>query len=166
MADDTTVFVRDYESLERILAIMSIFAKASGLRLNKGKTEAMWLGIKGHRKKGLGLKWQDDSIFSLGIHFCKDRVYSDELNLAQSLERCYKCLEIWSRRQLSLIGKITVIKVLHYPSYYMPQQTFQCQNHLLKQFTSFSIIFYGRESLIRFKERLLNNTMKMVALRW
>ena len=115
MADDTTVFVSDYESLQRILETMSLFEKASGLRLNKGKTEAMWLGIKGHRKKGLGLKWQEDSIFSLGVHFCQNKINSEELNLTQSLDRCLKCLDIWSRRHLSIIGRITVIKSFALP---------------------------------------------------
>ena len=115
MADDTTIFVRNHDSLQRIITVMNMFEQASGLRLNKGKTEAMWLGIKGHRKKGLGLKWQEDSIYALGIYFCHDLGKSQELNLSQSMEKCKKCLDTWSRRHLSLIGRITVIKSFALP---------------------------------------------------
>ena len=81
MADDTNIFVKNHSSLQEVLVLMDKFHQAAGLKLNKGKTEAMWLGIKGHRKKGLGIKWQDDKMYSLGIWFCKDPQVDEELNI-------------------------------------------------------------------------------------
>ena len=83
----------------------------------------MWLGIKGHRKKGLGIKWQEDKIFSLGIWFCKNEEEDEYLNVGKAVEKCCKTLEKWSHRKLSLKGRITVIK-----SYAMPKLLYVLNN--------------------------------------
>ena len=44
MADDSTAFVEDPNSLENMFKILNLFEQYAGLRLNKTKTEAMWLG--------------------------------------------------------------------------------------------------------------------------
>ena len=41
-ADDTTVLVRDYDSVPRLLKLLKEFKKVSGLQINTSKTEAMW----------------------------------------------------------------------------------------------------------------------------
>ena len=43
-ADDTTLFVKDIESVQELLEMLAKFRRCSGLELNKSKTEAMWLG--------------------------------------------------------------------------------------------------------------------------
>ena len=44
MADDTTAFLEDLASLANTLKILTQFELYAGLKLNKTKTEAMWLG--------------------------------------------------------------------------------------------------------------------------
>ena len=39
MADDTTIMVKDHSSLQNVLSLMEKFHKATGLKLNKGKTK-------------------------------------------------------------------------------------------------------------------------------
>ena len=43
-ADDTTVFVRDRESVTQLLKLLEEFKTNCGLEINTSKTEAMWLG--------------------------------------------------------------------------------------------------------------------------
>ena len=43
-ADDTNTVVADIKSAENVLNVVSKFGKYCGLKLNKEKTEAMWLG--------------------------------------------------------------------------------------------------------------------------
>ena len=43
-ADDTTVFVRDKESVLELFDFLREFSSLSGLEINTSKTEAMWLG--------------------------------------------------------------------------------------------------------------------------
>jgi hypothetical protein len=42
-ADDNNIFVSDKQSVKHVLKIAEKFPFISGLSLNKGKTEAMWL---------------------------------------------------------------------------------------------------------------------------
>ena len=44
-ADDTTVFVRDLDSIANLLALLNDFKQLSGLEINTTKTEGMWLGL-------------------------------------------------------------------------------------------------------------------------
>jgi hypothetical protein len=58
MADDTTTFIEDENSLEHILNILKTFENYAGLRLNKQKTEAMWIGRNVNNvNEPLGIKW-------------------------------------------------------------------------------------------------------------
>ena len=43
-ADDTSCFIRDPESVERLFDKLETFKCCSGLELNRSKTEALWLG--------------------------------------------------------------------------------------------------------------------------
>ena len=50
-ADDTTLISKDTNSLKFSLQIIGSFGSISGLRLNKKKTKAMWIGSSKHKKK-------------------------------------------------------------------------------------------------------------------
>ena len=57
-ADDTTSFVKDYRSLVNLFEQISVYEKDSGAKLNRSKTEAMWLGAWRNRTdEPLGLTW-------------------------------------------------------------------------------------------------------------
>ena len=43
-ADDTTTILKDVFSLRRLFDLISIYERGSGAKLNRSKTEAMWLG--------------------------------------------------------------------------------------------------------------------------
>ena len=43
-ADDTTVFVRDRDSVDHPLTLLYNFKNLSGLEINTTKSERMWLG--------------------------------------------------------------------------------------------------------------------------
>ena len=45
-AYDTTVFVRDKESVEQLLRLLDEFKLISGLEINTSKTVAMWVGFQ------------------------------------------------------------------------------------------------------------------------
>ncbi len=107
----------DEKSLERCFEILNDFAICSGLKVNVEKTEVVWIGSKqGSREKlaeDLDLKWNFEGKFTnLGITFetlANDITYS---NFQKQKEKIIKLLSDWSLRNLSIIGKITVIKSL------------------------------------------------------
>jgi hypothetical protein len=112
MADDTTIFVEDIASLKVVLRIFSLFHIFAGLKLNKSKTEAVWIGNwRNSKDKPLGLTWVNE-IHSLGIFFSYNTDYVVQKNFTDKAKIFKKVLDLWSQRDLSLIGKITILKSL------------------------------------------------------
>lgn len=105
-ADDTTVFVRDRESVLELLNFLEEFSSLSGLEINTSKTEAMWLGQwKNNQDTPFGFKWPKDPILSLGVFFSHNQTDADELNFDAKIRDLEKSLQMWQRRELTLYGK-------------------------------------------------------------
>ena len=57
-ADDTTAILKDFRSLVRLFDLISVYEMGSGAKLNRSKTEAMWLGAwKCRTDEPLSLTW-------------------------------------------------------------------------------------------------------------
>ena len=57
-ADDTTIFVRDLDSITHLLSLLDKFKDLSGLEINTKKTEGMWLGCwKNNTETPFGFLW-------------------------------------------------------------------------------------------------------------
>lgn len=110
-ADDTTLFLKDTEDLGIALEIFQNFAHISGLKINQKKTEAMWLGSDQNRHdKPYNLKWVKQ-IKILGIHY-RSNISAREIddNWLKKVENMKRIIKQWSRRNLSIFGKILVAK--------------------------------------------------------
>ncbi|MCU7800901.1 MAG: hypothetical protein KZQ70_12335, partial [gamma proteobacterium symbiont of Lucinoma myriamae] len=116
-ADDTSLLLDGTEaSLINSLKILKFYARISGLCINMEKTKVVWLGSR----KGSTLKlcesenlcWESDNFTVLGIKFTTNLNDMVKLNYLPKLEDIKKLLSIWSRRLLTPIGYITVIKSL------------------------------------------------------
>jgi hypothetical protein len=112
MADDTTVFVEDPDSLENALKLLATFERYAGLKLNKTKTEAMWLGKDRNRTTTpVDVKWVKQ-VHALGIFFSYDTDLVIQKNFMDRAKEFKRILDMWLQRDLSLIGKITILKSL------------------------------------------------------
>ena len=112
-ADDTMVFVRDFDSVSMLLKLSDDFKGVNGLQINTYKTEAMWLGSwRNRNEKPLGFKWPQDSVHALGVHFSYNPQRSDKLNFEEKIHNLEQTLHSWYRRKLTLIGKINIVKTL------------------------------------------------------
>ena len=68
MADDTTLFLKDLNSVQNCLKIPNHFNKCAGLKLYKDKIEAFQLGTNFHTIQAkYGLKWVNGPIKGTGI---------------------------------------------------------------------------------------------------
>ena len=87
--------------------------------MNLSKTEAIWIGAKKgcinfpHSEKGL--TWKSDNFKTLGIHFSLQTKLMFDLNYKVKLKQIEGSLNCWRVRNLSIIGKICVIKTLILP---------------------------------------------------
>ena len=115
-ADDTSLVLDGSESsLSAALQTLTFYAEFSGLHINMEKTKIIWIGanINSDVKllPHLNLCW-DKTFTILGIHFCTNLNNMVKINYEQKIEEIKKMLMSWSKRILTPLGKITVIKTL------------------------------------------------------
>ena len=116
-ADDTTVMLDGSEkSLNESLKELNKFAAASGLKVNASKTRAVWIGSMkfsgetfNHRLK---LDWTQNDFVILGIKFSCNIDTIPEINYNEKVKEIRKEIKQWSKRILTPLGRITIIKTL------------------------------------------------------
>jgi hypothetical protein len=123
MADDTTSFLKDTDSLKETLETLDKFRILAGLKLNVSKSEAIWIGrTRNSKEKPLGMRWVK-SVKALGIHYSYDEKEMQEKKFTEKLKELKKLLAIWGQRDLSILGRITVFKSLAFSKI-----IYQCNN--------------------------------------
>ena len=109
-ADDTTTFVRDLPSLSALFDVVSLYERGTGAKLNRSKTEAMWVGAwKSRDDEPFGLTWVN-KMKILGVWFGTVPVEQD--NWQPKINKFEKCINLWKSRSLSLIGKAMIINII------------------------------------------------------
>ena len=119
-ADDTSLILDGSEkSLNEALLELDWYAKLSGLNINFTKTQVVWIGSKKYSNDTLGqhrnLSWGKTSFKLLGINFDVDLDKIVNINYNERILQIKKLIKIWSKRNLTVIGKITVVKTLILP---------------------------------------------------
>ena len=119
-ADDTTILLDGSEkSLRAALTLVDQFSKFSGLKPNYDKTSCIKLGSLKHAilefETTYNIKWSQDPFSFLGITFTVDLSEIMELNYRQKINDIRKMVNSWSKRNLSTLGRITVVKSLMIP---------------------------------------------------
>ena len=110
-ADDTLGISEDESSARHFLLVVKEFGLISGLTLNMTKTEAMWIGSDRHRTdKPLQIVWSDQPMKILGVYFGYNTDLSNERNFEDKISKVNKIINMWKQRDLSLIGRIQIIK--------------------------------------------------------
>ena len=99
--------------MERALKLVEEFGKIAGLCLNVKKTKAIRLGKWANNTSNpLGMKWMRSPVKILGVHFSYDEKRNNELNFNQKLKVLQTKLDMWSGQDLTLFGKVMIIKTL------------------------------------------------------
>ena len=84
--DDTTCLVKDTSSASNLFEKLDLFRLYSGLKLNRSKTEAIWLDLNKNRMDApFGIRWPKDYVNVLGICFTTDLNISYSKNLESRL---------------------------------------------------------------------------------
>ena len=157
LADDMTLFVKDVKSGEKAIDIVEEFEKISGVHLNRNKTKAMWLGNTCPRDTIKNISWCDTFVKSLGIYFCKNKILSLELNWSQErFEKIQQILSSWKQRNLSLKGKIIILKTLVISRLIYTAQVLSCPKGWIKKYeTMFYTFLWGNSVKVK-KRNLIN----------
>lgn len=147
-ADDSVCFVDgSRESFSQLFDTLNKFGKFSGCKINLTKTEAIWIGSKRGCQQfpfnNQGITWKLSNFKSLGINFSLNLGLIFDLNYKEKLKQLTQTINCWRMRNLSLIGKICVIKSLVLPqllylfsvlSIKIPQKFFNELNRLFFKF--------------------------------
>ena len=103
-ADDTTMILDGSElSLSKSLLLLDNFAISSGLKINYEKTEALWIGSRKDREAKSTLS---------AFFFLTSEVNESNINFREKIEKMKKIMSSWSARNLTLLGKIAILKSL------------------------------------------------------
>ena len=116
-ADDTSILLDGSEkSFKETILTLDQFSRYSGLKMNADKTNVIWIG----RNKNCDIRYMRDRNFIwdpgafkiLGIQFSTEIDEIVDLNYRDKIEKLKKNLGQWRKRQLTVLGRITVIKSL------------------------------------------------------
>ena len=121
-ADDCIAFLNNKNELCTVLNLISEYGKASGLTLNLSKCEGIWLGVNKTRQKDcklFGIKWPDQNR-CLGIYVGYSRDKNLERNWDEKTDKVKHILTGWKDRDLSLFGKVQIIKTFVVSQFVLP----------------------------------------------
>ena len=180
LADDTTLFLSDVDSLNKTLEFIKAFGRSSGLMLNKDKSEAFWIGSMLHsQNKPCGLKWTTEYIKCLGIWCGPDIEGAINKNYTEKLSSLEKVINMWSRRNLSIKGKIAVLRSLILPQIlypatvlYVPDKVIDEVEHLFFRYVWPNKVHVKREVIVKeiakggLKMPLFSSIVKAVKCTW
>ena len=110
-ADDTTLFLRDLVDYREVLVKIKAFANFSGLHMNKKKSFAMFISDPLQKNTiKFGIRFVN-KIKILGISFSNcGKVHEIKENYDDKIEQLKRLCSLWSKRNLSILGKITILK--------------------------------------------------------
>ena len=114
-ADDICLYLDGTNSLENVIAVFEDFYRYAGLRLNIEKTEAIWLGKTNRFGKICNIKITNRPVKVLGIWISKDFDEMLKINFDERIEKLNTLLNIWSQRNLTIKGRITILKAKALP---------------------------------------------------
>ena len=127
-ADDTDLFLRaSIICLEAVILELTAFGEHSGCKCNVEKTICIPLGRAKHNinlmnhisDKKYGPDFVQNKFTALGINFANSLSIPEimEVNYEARITKAKSWVSIWNRRDLTLMGKVTIIKSLIYSQF-------------------------------------------------
>lgn len=112
-ADDTSIVTDNPRCLNSLWKTIEKYERVTGSRVNQSKTEVLLVGKWSKKKRSeIGEKYRKlvkESIKILGVHFGKN---AEALNEGNMKEKIDGELEKWKDRNLSMRGKIAILRTL------------------------------------------------------
>uniref|UniRef100_A0A803KE26 Reverse transcriptase domain-containing protein n=2 Tax=Xenopus tropicalis TaxID=8364 RepID=A0A803KE26_XENTR len=165
--DDLTVFCSSSYSIKRALFHTSFFCGASGFKLNMHKCNCLGVGVWDESPTP-DILFQQDKIKILGIIFNSD--ITGTVNWDSVLMKLEKKVLIWNLRDLTMEGKILIIKMVLLPIMLHVGMVFPPSNVYIKKLTRVCFKFlWGskmeklkRESMYKDKSKGGRNVLNLL----
>jgi hypothetical protein len=79
--------------------IIEEFGNISGLKLNKNKTEEIWLGkLKPTKDKYENIYWTNEPVKSLRVYFGCNKTQCDKLIYGKQINKCKAIIKNWKKK--------------------------------------------------------------------
>ena len=112
-ADDTTLFLRDDQSVFESFKTLTLYEHASGAKINLEKCQGLWSGsLKLRSENLLNFQWYNDYLPDkiLGLYF--GNTDCTKINIEKRIKKIKDTISTWKSRDLSFKGKTLIINGL------------------------------------------------------
>lgn len=109
-ADDTTITVRDEDSVKRVIEGFKVYGRASGAKVNMEKSVVMYIGKV--NEGNFPFKEVKDYFKVLGVFIGVKEKEARDLTWSGVINKVRKVVNMWKGRLLKLKGKVIVINSL------------------------------------------------------
>ncbi len=151
-ADDTTLFLKDQWQVVHALSLIRQFSLAAGPNLNIAKTEGMLIGSIKDLVLAIGeIKWSTGPIRYLGIYIGHNLESNYTYNWENKIEKMQKLLDNWRLRDMTIFGKIAIIKSLALPKLIYSASMLAVPTNVIKHVNKmlYNFIWKGRDRICR-----------------
>ncbi len=154
-ADDAMLFINDKAELCSAINVLRMFGQISGTKLNLTKCEGMWLGKDKQYQRTcslFGIKWPK-VMRCLGIYVGHDKLLNEKLNWFDKLDEIRQLLSLWSARDLSIYGKVQIIKTFAVSQLVLVASLLPVPKDIVTEINRmfFKFIWKGKDKLKRLK---------------
>ncbi|MCP3901139.1 MAG: hypothetical protein GY707_15650, partial [Desulfobacteraceae bacterium] len=115
LADDTTLFLKDPNSLSKALDVICMFSQSSGLKINNSKSQVIQVGKRDWNISKFNLKSVKERVYTLGTWFYKDPLLTNRSNYDDKFNEMEKVLNSWKNKNISVLERIKIVKVFALP---------------------------------------------------
>ena len=140
--------MKNAKSLRSLQNLLKTFGDISGLRSNKEKTEAYWLGSLHHSCENIGLEKINKPIKISGEFFSYKQKFLD-INFENIIKSINKSISAWQWRNLTLLGRIQIVKTFAIPKF-------------MFRAAQMRVVQYTQSELIRLRQRRFNRIDRIV----
>jgi hypothetical protein len=161
LADDTTLFLKNKEDMDTASDFLKRFETFSGLKINLIKTKALKMG-KQPNEPNLPFAVVN-KIKILGIYFESNKMAKNiEDNWKGRIECIQRMIRDWSKRDLSIHGKIVVIKTFLVSQLIFVMQAIGIQEYVLNEINTmlYKFVWQRKHSNKRAFEKVKRKVME------
>ena len=166
-ADDMTTFLKDDQSADNLMKLLKDFGVCSGLKLNKSKLEACYLGTSSTTDFNINVDIKD-CIEILGIFFSYNRKEAAKLNFVSILDSLKKKLNLWKWRNLTVLGRVQIVKTFAISKFLYRASQLPLCNEIIKSANKiiYDFIWKGKDKVKRraLINKIENGGLKMIPL--
>ena len=153
-ADDTTALLQDITSAKNFLTLTKHFSLCSGLNIKTDKTEALWIGRDAQNsEKPLGISWPDRPIKLLGLYIGHNERELEVSNFRHKINKMKQILHSWAHRDLTLYGRILIIKSLAISQFIYLGKLLTFPSHIIKEIDQLIFQFIWKGKCHKVKKR-------------